>query len=36
MQVQFIELADPIEHTLLEVYAALSLNTGEFNKFETH
>ena len=36
MGVQFIELADPIERTLFEVYAALALNTVEFNSFETH
>ena len=36
MEVQFIELADPIERTLFEVYAALALATTEFNKFETH
>ena len=36
MDVQFIELEDPIERTLFEVYAALALNTVEFNSFETH
>lgn len=36
MEVQFIELDDPIERTLFEVYAALALETEEFNKFETH
>lgn len=36
MDVQFIELADPIERTLFEVYAALALATAEFNSFETH
>lgn len=36
MDVQFIELADPIERTLFEVYASLALKTTEFNKFETH
>jgi hypothetical protein len=36
MDVQFIELADPIIRTLFEVYAALALDTGEFNSFETH
>lgn len=36
MNVQFIELADPIARTLFEVYAALALNTVEFNSFETH
>lgn len=36
MDVQFIELADPIARTLFEVYAALALDTVEFNSFETH
>ncbi len=36
MDVQFIALEDPIERTLFEVYAALSLGTEEFNSFETH
>lgn len=36
MNVRFIELADPIERTLFEVYAALALDTAEFNSFETH
>ena len=36
MEVQFIELADPIERTLFEVYASLAPATTEFNKFETH
>lgn len=36
MDLQFIELADPIERTLFEVYASLALATTEFNKFETH
>jgi hypothetical protein len=36
MNVQFIELADPIARTLFEVYAALALDTVEFNSFETH
>jgi hypothetical protein len=36
MHVQFIGLADPIERTLFEVYAALALGTTEFNSFETH
>lgn len=36
MVVRFIELADPIERTLFEVYAALALDTAEFNTFETH
>jgi len=36
MKLQFIELADPITRTLFEVYAALALDTVEFNSFETH
>lgn len=36
MTVQFIELADPIERTLFEIYASLALETEEFNSFETH
>lgn len=36
MTVQFIELADPIERTMFEMYAALALSTSEFNSFETH
>jgi hypothetical protein len=36
MDVQFIELAEPVERTLFEVYAALALDTAEFNSFETH
>ena len=36
MDVQFIELADPIARTLFEIYAALALGTTEFNRFETH
>lgn len=36
MDVQFIELADPIERTMFEVYASLALVTTKFNKFETH
>jgi hypothetical protein len=36
MHVQFIELDDPITRTLFEVYAALALDTAEFNSFETH
>lgn len=36
MKIQFIELADPVERTLFEVYVALALDTVEFNSFETH
>ncbi|HEX8102142.1 MAG TPA: hypothetical protein VF533_06000 [Solirubrobacteraceae bacterium] len=34
--VQFIEVPDPIVRTLFEVYASLTLDTVEFNSFETH
>ncbi len=36
MDVQFIELADPVTRTLFEVYASLALDTAEFNSWETH
>ncbi|MGO9789003.1 MAG: GIY-YIG nuclease family protein [Solirubrobacteraceae bacterium] len=36
MDVQFIELADPVTRTLFEVYASLVLRTAEFNSWETH
>jgi len=36
MDVQFIEVPDPVVRTLFEVYAALALDTVEFNSFETH
>lgn len=36
MNVRWIELEDPIERTLFEVYVALVLNTVVFNSFETH
>lgn len=36
MDVQFIEVPDPIVRTLFEIYAALALDTVEFNSFETH
>ena len=36
MDVQFIEMADPIERTIFEVYAALFLGTETHNLFETH
>jgi hypothetical protein len=35
MQLKIIEINDPIEQTLFEVYAALELNTP-YNKWETH
>ena len=36
MDVQFIEMDDPIERTIFEVYAALHLGTEHYNSFETH
>ena len=36
MDVCWIELRDPIERTLFEIYASLALNTVTFNSFETH
>lgn len=36
MSVRFIEVPDRIVRTLFEVYAALALDTVEFNSFETH
>lgn len=36
MAVRFIELDDPIERTMFEMYAALALDTAEYNSFETH
>jgi hypothetical protein len=36
MDVQFIELADPVTRTLFEVYASVALDTAEFNSWETH
>ena len=36
MDVQFIEMGDPIERTVFEVYAALHLGTEHYNSFETH
>jgi hypothetical protein len=36
MDVQFIELTDPVTRTLFEVYASLALDTAEFNSWETH
>jgi hypothetical protein len=36
MDVRWIELDDPIERTLFEIYAAMALNTVAFNSFETH
>lgn len=36
MNIRWIELEDPIERTLFEIYAALALDTVAFNSFETH
>lgn len=36
MDVRFIELAGPIERSVLEIYASLALDTLVFNSFETH
>lgn len=36
MDVQFIEVDDPIVRTMFEMYVALVLNTVEYNSFETH
>lgn len=36
MDVQFIELEDPVQRTLFEVFVAEALGLEEFNDFETH
>ena len=36
MNVQVMELADPIERTMFEVFVAQALNLGRYNDFETH
>jgi len=36
MDVQFIEVDDPIVRTMFEIYVALVLDTAEYNSFETH
>lgn len=36
MSVQFIEIDNPLERYLFEVYAAMELRTHQFNTFETH
>ena len=36
MPVRVIEIGDPILQTLFEVYAAMCLNTREYNDFDTH
>jgi hypothetical protein len=36
MDVQYIELDDPVTRTVFEVYAARALGTDEFNAWETH
>lgn len=36
MHICYIEINDPIEQTLFEVYASIALDTMEYNKFENH
>jgi len=36
MSVQVIEIQDPVIQTLFEVYAAIILETKEYNDFDTH
>lgn len=36
MTVKFIEIDDPIIQTIFELYAALALETLEYNDFDTH
>ena len=36
MPVRVIEINDPIVQTIFEVYAAMVLNTREYNDFDTH
>ena len=36
MQVRVVEVSDPIEQTVFEVYAALVLGTTRYNDFDTH
>jgi hypothetical protein len=36
MNVQVMEMDDPIERTLFEVFVAEALNLGRYNDFETH
>lgn len=36
MSIRVIEIEDPIIQTLFEVYAAIGLNTLDFNSFENH
>jgi hypothetical protein len=36
MHVQFIDVESPITRTMFEMFAALVLDTAEFNSFETH
>jgi hypothetical protein len=36
MHVRVLEVKDPIEQTIFEVYASLILNTREYNNFNTH
>lgn len=36
MQIRIVEVIDPIEQTVFEVYAVLVLDTRRYNDFETH
>jgi hypothetical protein len=36
MNVQWLQLADPVERTILEVFVAQALNLDRYNDFETH
>ena len=36
MDVRFVKLAGPIERSVFEIYASLTLDTLLFNSFETH
>ena len=36
MSVQVIEIDDPVDRSLFEIYAAVSLGTLTHNSFETH
>jgi hypothetical protein len=36
MEIRFVEIKDPHMRALFEIYAAIVLNTTEYNSFETH
>ena len=36
MEVRAVAVTDPVVQTVFEVYAALTLDTTEYNRFETH